>query len=60
MRKITKVINGFVIPALIVIVVLLLLPLGMSFWVKNNYLKLLSHLGQAHNINLKLVKFKRG
>ncbi|WP_372443086.1 hypothetical protein [Coxiella-like endosymbiont of Rhipicephalus sanguineus] len=42
------------------IVVLLLLPLGMSFWVKNNYSKLLSHLGQVDNINLKLVKFERG
>ncbi|WP_162198827.1 YdgA family protein [Candidatus Coxiella mudrowiae] len=32
----------------------------MSFWVKNNYSKLLSHLGQVDNINLKLVKFERG
>ena len=59
MRKITKVINGFVISALI-FVTLLLLPLGMSFWVKKNYLKLLGCLGHMHNIDLKLVKFERG
>ena len=60
MQKITKVINGFIIPTLFVIVILLLLPLGMSFWVKNNYSKFLSHLKHIHNINLKLVKFERG
>lgn len=60
MHKITKVINGFVISTLFVIVILLLLPLGMSFWVKNNYSKFLSRLQHIHNINLKLVKFERG
>lgn len=60
MHKLTKVINCFFIPTLFVIIIFLLLPLGMSFWIKNNYLQFLRHIRHIHNINLKLIKFERG
>lgn len=55
-----KLINSIIGVALIVVIVLLVLPLGMSFWLKNNYPSILTRLSQAHNVSLKLINFDRG
>ncbi|WP_080744758.1 YdgA family protein [Coxiella burnetii] len=58
--KMRKLINSIIGVALIVVIVLLVLPLGMSFWLKNNYPSILTRLSQAHNVSLKLINFDRG
>ncbi|WP_267257272.1 YdgA family protein [Coxiella endosymbiont of Ornithodoros maritimus] len=55
-----KLINSIIGVALIVVIVLLVLPLGMSFWLKNNYSSILTRLSQSHNVSLKLINFDRG
>ena len=55
-----KLINSIIGVAIIVVIVVIVLPFGMSFCLKNNYPSILTRLSQAHNVSLKLINFDRG
>ncbi len=57
MRKFTTFL-GLLILAIVVIA--LVLPLGMGFWLKNHYQQILTHLDRSRNVTITLVKFDRG